>query len=45
MLYEWWASGSKRCQSKPDLERYLELRPAASDGDVIRTKLADLEWC
>ena len=45
MLYEWWANGSKRCQSKPDLERYLELRPTAADGDVIRTKLADLEWC
>jgi hypothetical protein len=45
MLYEWWASGSKRCQGKPDLERYLELRPAAADGDLIRTKLADLEWC
>jgi hypothetical protein len=45
MLYEWWSMGSKRCESKPDLERYLELRPAASDGDMIRTKLADLDWC
>jgi hypothetical protein len=45
MLYEWWPEGSRRCESRPDLERYLELRPSAADGDAIRTRIAGLDWC
>jgi beta-barrel assembly-enhancing protease len=45
MLYDWWHPGPERCQSKPALEWYLDLRPAAPDGDSIRTKLADLLGC
>jgi len=46
MLYDWWTDArSKQCDSKPALEKYLELRPEAADRESIRTKITDLRWC
>jgi predicted Zn-dependent protease len=45
MIYDWWEPGPKRCGSKPALEKYLELRPEASDRDSIRNRIAELRRC
>ena len=45
MLYDWWESGTPRCESKLALKRYLDLRPDAFDRDAVRAKIAGLQWC
>jgi predicted Zn-dependent protease len=43
MLHDWPAGGTRyHCDSRRALERYLELRPAASDADTIRSRVRDL---
>jgi hypothetical protein len=42
MLHDWPEGVRYPCRSKSALERYLELRPAAADADMIRAKIRDL---